>query len=83
MVSAKLENSFLSAKLAITQAQLSKLELQQALLSNSGQIVKNEMFICPSLPIVHRKSTLHNFFYFNTHWLNSLTQSHKQAAWQI
>ena len=28
---------------------------------------KKNLFICANLPTEHRKSTLHNAFYFNTH----------------
>ena len=53
----------------ILQAQLSKLEHQQALPPNSGQIMKKQqLFIFPNSPDIHHSSTLHNTFYVNNTW---------------
>ena len=67
--SAKLENSFVTANFASARAQLSKLERQQALLQNCGQIMnKQQLFIFPNSLTIHQTPPLHNTFYFNNTW---------------
>ena len=67
--SAKLENSFITANFASARAQLSKLERQQALPQNCGQIMnKQQLFIFPKSLTIHQTPPLHNTFYFNNTW---------------
>ena len=68
--SAKLENSFVTANFvrAWAQLELSKLERQQALPPNCGQIMKKQLFIFPNSLTIHHTSTLHNTFYFHNTW---------------
>ena len=67
--SAKLENLFVTANFVSARAQLSKLERQQALPPNCGQIMKTQkLFIFSKCLAIHQTSTLHNTFYFNNTW---------------
>ena len=67
---------FVTANFVSVWAQLSKFERQRALLLNSGQIMKKQVFIFSNLLTIQQTSTLCNILYFNNTWTKIQLQSH-------